>query len=167
MLILPVESFADVRSSLAASLDPPSDSKFANLGPTFDKARWNQKTLDVRRFRANVIVGRGSGHAAEALNAWDEEKWRHVEFWGRKEVDVAEGEGEDVEMVSVEGKRTRMVKRGGMICVSRCGRCQVRFGIFLRCAQEADLAGSFRMWIPTMERRIKRCLIRYWQSIDE
>jgi hypothetical protein len=72
-----------------------------------------------------VIVGRGSGQAE--LNAWDEEKWRHIEFWGRKEVDVANGE--DVEMVSVEGKRTKLVKRGGMICVSRCGRCQVRCGM--------------------------------------
>lgn len=69
-----------------------------------------------------MIVGPGRGE--KGLNAWDEETWRDVEFWGRKEVDV---QGEDVEMVSVNEKASGWVKRGGMICVSRCGRCQVSF----------------------------------------
>ncbi|KAI5451183.1 hypothetical protein NCC49_002059 [Naganishia albida] len=120
VLIANETSFRDVRSSLADSVNPVADSKFANLGPTFNKAVWEQKELDIRRFRANVIVGPGQGE--KGLNAWYEETWRDVEFWGRKEVDV---QGEDVEMVSVNEKASGWVKRGGMICVSRCGRCQL------------------------------------------
>lgn len=136
---LSIESFAHVQSSLAASLDPSPDSTFTNIGPTFNRSLWQDKTLDLRRFRANIIVGRGPaglGDAEDELSAWDEEKWRHVEFWGRAgdTVDVVpsgETEAQDVEMISVDRGKAQaatgtMVKRGGMICVSRCGRCQVR-----------------------------------------
>jgi uncharacterized protein YcbX len=132
VLLANEESFANVQSSLAASVNPTLDPTFTNIGPSFNQSLWQRKHLDVRRFRANVIVGRGDGSTLdEGLAAWEEEKWREVEFWGSENggddmrVHV---EDEDVEMVPVHkvaARQERMVKRGGMICVSRCGRCQL------------------------------------------
>jgi hypothetical protein len=97
--------------------------------------------LDIRRFRANVILGRGN--ESKGLDAWEEERWREVEFWGEEEtidnvqiMDSSDEQDQDMEMTEtvdpklhalsmLGGRASRMVKRGGMVCVSRCGRCQV------------------------------------------
>lgn len=128
MLIGPyVESFKDVQASLKASLNPKDDSLFTNIGPTFNKIAWKKKKLDVRRFRANIIVGSGPGSSLP-VKAWEEETWRDVEFWGQSQgvgVQVVESD-EDVAMETDKAHQAgKFVRRGGMICVSRCGRCQV------------------------------------------
>lgn len=122
-----VESFKDVQASLKASLNPKGDSVFSNIGPTFNKLAWQKKKLDLRRFRANIIVGSGSG-SSDPVQPWEEETWRDVEFWGQSQgdtVQVVESD-EDVLMETDKAQQVdKLVRRGGMVCVSRCGRCQV------------------------------------------
>ncbi|GHJ90111.1 hypothetical protein NliqN6_6513 [Naganishia liquefaciens] len=127
VLLASEESFRDIQASLEASLNPRGDSLFANIGPTFNKPVWQKKKLDLRRFRANVIVGSGPT-SSDRVQAWEEETWRDVEFWGQAEEDqvqVVEGE-DDVTMNTDKAQQVgRFVRRGGMVCVSRCGRCQL------------------------------------------
>jgi hypothetical protein len=118
----------DVRASVEASVDPSADPTFANIGPTFNKSLWKNKQLDMRRFRANIIVGSAPGQEG-AVRAWEEETWRDIEFWGDSgdNVQIVDAE-HDVSMEDEKAfQRERLVRRGGMVCVSRCGRCQVRF----------------------------------------
>lgn len=121
-----VESFKDVQRSLKASLKPSDDATFANIGPTFDKSLWQKKKLDMRRFRANIIVGSGPGQKG-AVAAWEEETWRDIEFWGQAldGVQVVDGESDVCMDVGKMQQGQGLVRRGGMVCVSRCGRCQV------------------------------------------
>ncbi|KAJ9115884.1 hypothetical protein QFC22_005027 [Naganishia vaughanmartiniae] len=144
VLLANEESFKNVQSSLDTAIHTPSDATFGNLGHSFNKDAWKNKTLDVRRFRANVILGRG--HDSEELDAWEEERWREVEFWGEEKedtldrvqiMDSSDEQDQDMEMTETPvnakvtavsllgGRKSRIVKRGGMICVSRCGRCQL------------------------------------------
>ncbi|KAJ9107731.1 hypothetical protein QFC21_001191 [Naganishia friedmannii] len=145
VLLANEESFKNVQSSLDTAVYTPSDPTFGNLGPSFNKDAWRSKTLDIRRFRANVILGRGD-ESGEELDAWEEERWREVEFWGEEKEEMHDDvqimnssneQDQDMEMTEVPadaklstllmsgGKQSRTVKRGGMICVSRCGRCQL------------------------------------------
>ncbi len=104
------ESYRDVKHRVEAALTPfaaplssPSPSGTSTPVPDpvwgkigkLDPIRWEGKTLKLERFRPNIVV-EGSGVP------FAEETWGKVDFVG------AHGE-----------------KRGGMIVVSRCGRCQV------------------------------------------
>ena len=113
---------ASIRDS--ASDEPPSG--LTNLGPTFDKARWRERSFDLHRFRANIIVGSGQDLPLEMQDslmenentrsesksseqsappaAWEEDTWRKLEFTDNS------------------GSSTR---KGTLICTSRCGRCQL------------------------------------------
>jgi hypothetical protein len=100
-----------------------------NLGPTFDKARWHERSFDYRRFRANIIVGSGrdlplemqdfdairveedqspsseESAASAPASAWEEDTWRELEFTNNDGGDTS--------------------RKGTLICTSRCGRCQL------------------------------------------
>lgn len=118
-----VESYRSVVSAITDSAaDKPSS--LTDLGPTFDKARWQRRSFDYRRFRANIVVGssldlpvemrgplstetttsRSLADPTRPALAWEEDSWRELEF------------------TNDDGTSPR---KGGLICTSRCGRCQL------------------------------------------
>jgi hypothetical protein len=155
----------DVRASVEASVDPSGDPTFANIGPTFNKSLWKTKQLDMRRFRANIIVGSAPGQEG-AVRAWEEETWRDIEFWGDSGDNVQIVDGEcDVSMEREKAhQRERLVRRGGMVCVSRCGRCQVCLLLRIWGTTADNIVYSSRMWILIPQRQIKPCHTRSSQS---
>lgn len=77
-----------------AAKDEPTEAKYKNIGPTFDKKQWATKPFDAkRRFRSNIIVGAPrdlvqdglangiNGHlngVADEMGAFEEETWGHI-----------------------------------------------------------------------------------------
>ncbi len=88
------ESYNDVKAAVTSALQPNPPPEYSNIG-RLDPSLWEGRSLQLERFRPNVVVGGASQPFAE-------ETWRKVLFEG------------------VDG-----VKKGGMIIVSRCGRCLV------------------------------------------
>ncbi|KAJ9108595.1 hypothetical protein QFC19_002311 [Naganishia cerealis] len=129
VLLANEESFNNVQSSLNAAVQPTPDATFGNIGPTFDKDAWKTKTLDIRRFRANVIVARSGilGDGMEQQETIDCVNIVDNEVDGDEDIKMTDTPA-DVKVRATAlsgGRKSRMVKRGGMICVSRCGRCQL------------------------------------------
>jgi hypothetical protein len=88
------ESYNHVKAAVASALQPNPPAEYSNIGK-LDPSLWEGRTLQLERFRANVVVG-------GAREPFAEETWRKVLFQG------------------VNGEH-----KGGMIIISRCGRCQV------------------------------------------
>lgn len=91
-LLVTEESYNDVKAAVTSALQPNPPPEYSNIG-RLDPSLWEGRSLQLERFRPNVVVGGASQPFAE-------ETWRKVLFEG------------------VDG-----VKKGGMIIVSRCGRC--------------------------------------------
>ncbi|UZJ51398.1 hypothetical protein CBS101457_000718 [Exobasidium rhododendri] len=77
------------------------------------------ETLEIRRFRPNVIVEsfNDNNDPEKVLDPWEEDSWTHIEaFDGRKE---ASGE------LQIGWGKDAIGKGTGIDCVARCARCLV------------------------------------------